>query len=103
MTASPKLAPVLDLKPLTGGGRDVDFGVDAGYLVLDHLDDTGFAALERAVLAHAVVVVRGQERRSPRAQFALTRRFDPRVTAYGHGNRLEIMKQSVLMQELVSI
>ena len=61
-----------------GGGRRVDFGVDAGYLDLDDLDDAGFAALERAVLTHAVVVVRGQERLSPRAQFELTRRFDPR-------------------------
>jgi alpha-ketoglutarate-dependent taurine dioxygenase len=103
MTASFEVAPALDLKPLRGGGREVDFGVDAGYLDLDHLDDAGFTALEQAVLTHAVVVVRGQERLSPRAQFELTRRFDPKVRAYGHGNRLDIMKQSVLMQDLVSI
>jgi alpha-ketoglutarate-dependent taurine dioxygenase len=103
MTASPKVAPELELKPLAHGGSDVDFGADAGYLDLEHLDDATFAALERAVLAHAVVVVRGQERLSPQAQFELTRRFDPEVKTYGHGNRLDIMKQSVLMQDLVSI
>jgi alpha-ketoglutarate-dependent taurine dioxygenase len=93
----------MDLKPLTGGGSEVDFGADAGVLDLEHLDDATFADLERAVLTHAVVVVREQERLTPRAQFELTRRFDPTVTSYGHGNRLDIMKQSVLQQDLVSI
>jgi xanthine dioxygenase len=97
------VGPQLHLEPLEGGGDDVDFGVDAGVLDLDNLDDAGFAALERAVLTHAVVVVRGQERLSPRAQFELTRRFDPTVKSYGHGNRPDIMKQSVLVQDLVSI
>ena len=103
MTASPHAAPALRLLPLEGGGREVDFGADAGYLDLENLDDATFAALERAVLTYAVVVVRGQERLSPRAQFELTRRFDPRVRTYGHGNRLDVMKQSVLVQDLVSI
>ncbi len=103
LTASLKLAPGLSLQPLEGGGDDVDFGVDAGELDLEALDDAGFAALERAVLTHAVVVVRGQQRLSPRAQFELTRRFDPAVKTYGHGDRPDIMKQSVLVQDLVSI
>ena len=55
------------------------------------------------MLTHAVVVVRGQQRLPPRAQFELTRRFDPEVKTYGHGNRPDIMKQSVLVQDLVSI
>jgi xanthine dioxygenase len=95
----------LSLKPLAGpgAGAEVEFGVDAGVLDLDHLSDATFAALERAVLTHSVVVVRGQERLSPRAQFELTRRFDPEVKTYGHGNRLDILKQSVLQQDLVSI
>jgi alpha-ketoglutarate-dependent taurine dioxygenase len=108
MTASQTNASgdgVLPLKPLggPGAGREVEFGVDAGHLDLEDLGDDAFAALERAVLTHAVVVVRGQERLSPRAQFELTRRFDPQVKTYGHGNRLDIMKQSVLVQDLVSI
>jgi alpha-ketoglutarate-dependent taurine dioxygenase len=103
MTASLDVDSGLRLIPLPGGGAEVDFGADAGHLDLDALDDATFAALERAVLTHAVVVVRGQERLSPRAQFELTRRFDPRVRTYGHGNRLDVMKQSVLVQDLVSI
>lgn len=105
MSTSFEVGPDLPLQPLSGEGvgAGVTFGADAGYLDLDRLDEQTFQALERTVLTHAVVVVRGQERLSPRAQFELTRRFDPRVTSYGHGNRLDIMKQSVLMQDLVSI
>ncbi len=90
-------------RPLETTNSEVDFGVDAGALDLPNLDDDEFRALEHAVLTHQVVVVRDQARLSPRDQFELTRRFDPRVTSYGHGNRLDIMKKSVLMQDLVSI
>lgn len=93
----------LHFAPLQSPSAEVDFGVDAGPLELAELSDEAFAELERAVLTHSVVVVRDQARLSPRQQFELTRRFDPSVTSYGHGNRLDIMKQSVLMQDLVSI
>jgi alpha-ketoglutarate-dependent taurine dioxygenase len=105
MSPSHQTGAEIPLRPLAGGGREVAFGADAGALDLDpeHLDDATFAALEHAVLTHAVVVVRNQARLSPRAQYELTRRFDPKVTSYGHGNRPDIMKQSVLVQDLVSI
>jgi len=100
----PTALDALSFTPLTvGAGAEVDFGVDAGFVDLERLSDQQFQVLERAVLTHQIVVVRGQRRLSPRAQFELTRRFDPRVKTYGHGNRLDIMKQSVLMQDLVSI
>ncbi|HVZ72948.1 MAG TPA: TauD/TfdA family dioxygenase [Polyangia bacterium] len=104
-TAAFEASADLPTKPLTGGGAEVTFGADVGFIDLtpERLDDATFAALERAVLTHAVVVVRGQEHLSPRAQYELTRRFDPKVTSYGHGNRPDIMKQSVLVQDLVSI
>jgi alpha-ketoglutarate-dependent taurine dioxygenase len=105
MSASHQPGARILLTSLAGRGADVSFGADAGTLDLDpeRLDQETFAALERAVLTHSVVVVRGQERLSPRAQYELTRRFDPMVTSYGHGNRPDIMKQSVLVQDLVSI
>ena len=92
----------MNFEPLQTSAREVDFGVDAGALDLPHLSDSDFAALERAVLTHEVVVVRGQQALSPRNQFELTRRFDPTVRTYGHGNRAEVLKQSVLVQDLVS-
>jgi alpha-ketoglutarate-dependent taurine dioxygenase len=95
--------PSLEFKPLASSSPEVDFGVDAGSLDLPSLSDAEFAELERAVFTHQVVVVREQAGLSPQHQFELTRRFDPTVRTYGHGNRLDIMKQSVLMQDLVSI
>lgn len=89
--------------PVPSVASEVDFGVDAGPLDLPSLTDAQFAELERAVMTHHVVIVRNQQRLSPKHQFELTRRFDPSVKTYGHGNRDDIMKQSVLMQDLVSI
>ena len=100
---SPSSTRKLAFEPLSSPAHDVDFGADAGFLDLPNLDDAEFAELERAVLTHQVVIVRGQERLSPRDQFELTRRFDPSVQSYGHGNKPELMKQSVLMQDLVAI
>jgi alpha-ketoglutarate-dependent taurine dioxygenase len=97
--AKPGKAP--SFEPLAGG--KLGFGVDAGALALDALDAAGFAELERAVLSHQVVVVREQQGLSPQSQLELTRRFDPTAKTYGHGNRPEIMQQSVLVQDLVSI
>jgi xanthine dioxygenase len=95
--------PKPEFKRLETSSLEVDFGVDAGLLDLTRLGDEEFAELERAVLTHQVVVVRGQRNLAPRDQFELTRRFDPAVKTYGHGNRADILKQSVLVQDLVSI
>src|SRR6185369_10367795 len=91
---APATLNVTPLAGAPGAGAEVEFGADAGALDLERLSDAQFAALERAVLTHQVVVVREQQRLSPRAQFELTRRFDPKVQTYGHGHRLDIMKQS---------
>ena len=84
-------------------GSDVDFGAEVAPCDLAALSDADFAALERAVLTHHVVVVRGQAKLSPKDQFALTRRFDPTVQTYGHGHDKDLLRKSVLVQDLVSI
>ncbi|HEX5660460.1 MAG TPA: TauD/TfdA family dioxygenase [Polyangiales bacterium] len=81
----------------------VDFGAEVAPCDLANLSDADFAALERAVLTHHVVVVRGQQGLKPIHQFELTRRFDPTVQTYGHGHNKELMKKSVLVQDLISI
>jgi len=93
----------LRFSPLSSLSSKVDFGVELSGRQLSQLSDSEFSELERAVLTHQVVIVRDQHALTPREQFELTRRFDPTVKTYGHGNRLDIMKQSVLMQDLVSI
>jgi xanthine dioxygenase len=94
----------LEIRPLVhGASSEVDFGAEVAACDLAHLTDADFAALERAVLTHHVVVVRGQGGLSPKDQFALTRRFDPTVETYGHGHNKDALRKSVLVQDLVSI
>ena len=100
-SGSPRAA--LTFTPLASPSREVDFGVEVSPGDVGNLSDAEFAELERTVLAHQVVVVRGQGALSPRAQFELTRRFDPSVQTYGHGHSKELMAKSVLTRDLVSI
>ena len=94
----------LQIRPLRPPpGSDFDFGAEVAPTDLSRLSDADFAVLERAVLTHHVVVVRGQATLAPQHQFELTRRFDPSVRTYGHGHDKELMKKSVLVQDLVSI
>lgn len=84
-------------------GSDVDFGAEVAPCDLSRLSDADFARLQSAVLTHHVVVVRGQAALSPAHQFELTRRFDPTVRTYGHGHDKDLLRKSVLVQDLVSI
>jgi xanthine dioxygenase len=94
----------LKITPLTPApGSDVDFGAEVAPCDLAALSDADFGALERAVLTHHVVVVRGQAKLAPKDQFELTRRFDPTVQTYGHGHDKDLLRKSVLVQDLVSI
>lgn len=107
---SPQISPALDvatsltIRPLEpAAGSDVDFGAEVLACDLAQLSGADFAALERAVLNYHVVVVRGQAELAPQHQFELTRRFDPTVRTYGHGHDKELLRKSVLVQDLVSI
>ncbi len=94
----------LEITPLEPpSGSDVDFGAEVAPCDLLRLSDADFASLESAVLTYHVVVVRGQAGLSPVDQFELTRRFDPTVQTYGHGHDKNLMRKSVLVQDLVSI
>jgi xanthine dioxygenase len=84
-------------------GSTIDFGAEALGCNLAELDDADFAALERAVFTHQVLVVRDQSDLPPRKQYELTRRFDPSVETYGHGDDKELLKKSVLVQDLISL
>jgi alpha-ketoglutarate-dependent taurine dioxygenase len=84
-------------------GSTVDFGAEVAPCELGQLSDADFEALERAVFTHQVLVVRGQSRLTPKQQYELTRRFDPTVGTYGHGDDKELLKKSVLVQDLISL
>lgn len=84
-------------------GSSVDFGAEIAPCDLADLSDEDFEALSRAVLTYHVVVIRGQAGLTPKQQYELTRRFDPTVQTYGHGHDKELLKKSVLVQDLISI
>jgi len=94
----------LQIRPLEPPpGSSVDFGAEIAPCDLAGLNDEDFEALSRAVLTYHVVVIRGQDRLTPRQQYELTRRFDPTVQTYGHGHDKDLLKKSVLVQDLLSI
>ena len=94
----------LKVRPLAPApGSTVDFGAEVDAGDLSRLSDADFEALSNAVLTQHVVVVRGQGALTPQHQFELTRRFDPTVQTYGHGHDKELLKKSVLVQDLISL
>jgi xanthine dioxygenase len=94
----------LQIRPLEPApGSSVDFGAEVAPCDLAGLSGDDFETLAHAVLTHHVVVVRGQSRLGPAQQYELTRRFDPSVQTYGHGHDKELMKKSVLVNDLISI
>jgi len=94
----------LQIRPLEPTpGSSVDFGAEIAACDLANLSDEDFEALSRAVLTYHVVVIRGQGGLTPQQQYELTRRFDPTVQTYGHGHDKDLLKKSVLVQDLISI
>jgi len=65
--------------------------------------DADFSLIQTALYTHQVLVFKNQGHVSPKAQFELTRRFDPEATAsYGHGKTLDA-KRSILHPDLKTI
>jgi alpha-ketoglutarate-dependent taurine dioxygenase len=93
----------LELKPLpVPANSAVDFGVQIDNIDVENLSDADFAAIREALYNHHVVVLKNQSGLSPKAQFELTRRFDPASENYGHGKTLDA-KRSVLHPDLKTI
>lgn len=111
----------LDVKPLSSPENSfLDFGAEINNANLEHLSEDDFNIIRNALYNYHVVVLRNQAGLSPKAQYELTRRFDPtagklssllvsktvidRFTAetYGHGKTLDA-KRSVLHPDLKTI
>jgi alpha-ketoglutarate-dependent taurine dioxygenase len=56
----------------------------------------------RALYENQVVLFRNQQKLSPKAQYELTRVFDPSATGYGHGKTLDA-KRSILHPDLKTV
>jgi len=93
----------IEVKPLVVPSTSaVDFGVEISNVDLENLSDSDFAIIRDALYHSHVVVLKNQAGLSPKAQYELTKRFDPASDNYGHGKTLDA-KRSVLHPDLKTI
>ncbi|KAI7691805.1 Clavaminate synthase-like protein, partial [Hortaea werneckii] len=93
----------ITVHPLTNPkGSNIDFGAEVRGANLEHLSEEDFAVIRRALYENQVIIFKGQQDLSPKAQYELTRLFDPSVQAYGHGKTLD-SKKSILHPDLKTI
>lgn len=68
----------LEIKPIAvPAGSAVDFGVEISNVDLEHISEDDFATIRGALYHSHVVVLKNQTGLSPRAQYDLTKKFDP--------------------------
>jgi alpha-ketoglutarate-dependent taurine dioxygenase len=80
----------------------VNFGVEIANVDLENLTDSDFDRIRTALYNSHVAVLKKQAGLSPKAQYELTKRFDPASDNYGHGKTLDA-KRSVLHPDLKTI
>ncbi|KAF2143982.1 uncharacterized protein K452DRAFT_285187 [Aplosporella prunicola CBS 121167] len=66
------------------------------------MTDADFDLVRDALYRHSVVVIKSRADLSPKAQYELTRRFDPTAGSYGHGTTLDA-KRSILHPDLKTV
>ncbi|RDW70555.1 TauD/TfdA family dioxygenase [Aspergillus mulundensis] len=95
--------PALTVEPLTPpAGSSIDFGAVIANADLENLTDDDFTTIRQALYTHQVLVFKNQHHLTPKAQYELTRRFDPLATTYGHGKTIDA-KRSILHPDLKTI
>lgn len=83
-------------------GSKFDFGAELRGADLENINQADFDVIRKALYEHQVIVFKGQQNLSPKAQYELTRLFDPSVQSYGHGKTLDT-KKSILHPDLKTI
>lgn len=83
-------------------GSKVDFGAEIRGADLEHMTPADEQAIIKALYENQLVIFKGQQDLTPRAQYELTKIFDPSVTNYGHGKTLD-EKKSVLHPDLKTV
>ncbi|QSZ29725.1 hypothetical protein DSL72_004242 [Monilinia vaccinii-corymbosi] len=111
----------LEVKPFSSRENfPLDFGAEINNVNLESLSEDDFEVIRNALYNYDVVVIKNQAGLSPKAQYELTRRFDPTAgqlyslfvlriatncliaETYGHGKTLDA-KRSVLHPDLKTI
>ena len=89
--------------PITHGPNSkLNLGAEIRNANLEHLDDEGFAVIEKALYEHNVVLFKSQQSLAPKFQYELTKRFDPSSTSYGHDKKL-VTEKSVIARDISNI
>ncbi|PMD24720.1 Clavaminate synthase-like protein [Hyaloscypha hepaticicola] len=90
----------LEVRPLNGPPQ---FGAEIFNVDLDNLNDADFETIRNTLYNYHIVVLKNQDGVSPKAQYEITKRFDPNCEgSYGHGKTLDA-KRSVLHPDLKTI
>ncbi|TGO18878.1 hypothetical protein BTUL_0007g00970 [Botrytis tulipae] len=93
----------LEVKPFSSQeNSSLNLGAEINNVDLEHLSEEDFKTIRNALYNYHVVVLKNQTGLSPKAQYDLTRRFDPTAETYGHGKTLDA-KRSVLHPDLKTI
>ncbi|KAF2659331.1 Clavaminate synthase-like protein [Lophiostoma macrostomum CBS 122681] len=88
------------LQPPTGSA--IDFGAEIRGADLENVSESDFETIRKALYENSVILFKNQQSLSPRAQYELTRMFDPSMQSYGHGKTLDA-KRSILHPDLKTI
>lgn len=83
-------------------GAKFDIGAELQGADLENITESDFDVIRKALYEHQVILFKGQQNLSPKAQYELTRLFDPTVEGYGHGKTLDA-KRSILHPDLKTI
>lgn len=83
-------------------GSTYDFGAELRGADLENLTDADAEIIKRALYEHQVILFKNQHALTPKAQYEVTRLFDPAATGYGHGKTLDA-KRSILHPDLKTI
>ncbi|WZH43345.1 Dioxygenase [Fusarium acuminatum] len=81
----------------------IDFGAVVSNVDIENISDADFDAIREALFTHQVLVFKNQGELSAKAQYEITRRFDPEAEgSYGHGKTIDA-KRSILHPDLKTI
>ncbi|KAJ4390653.1 Alpha-ketoglutarate-dependent xanthine dioxygenase xan-1 [Gnomoniopsis smithogilvyi] len=83
-------------------GSGIKFGAVVSNVDLENLTDAQSDEIRDALFKNQVLVFKNQSHVTPKAQFELTRSFDPEGTSYGHGKTIDA-KRSILHPDLKTI
>lgn len=88
------------LQPPTGSTYSLGARLEGANL--ESLTPADEQVIKTALYTHQVILFKNQQALTPKAQYEVTRLFDPAATGYGHGKTLDA-KRSILHPDLKTI